>query len=415
VLLDYGPTILTWAAVFYKLPALRRRPNDWSVRTFWLTLLALAVTLTLLLPPVYFAVDSVSRVPNLARLLAHSLTLGASWSVQAYLAYLNYPESEAHPSVRRNGWVLLGTLVLMTIFFVLAPVDHEAPADFMTRYGDAPFVLEYRLVFLLYLGFALVNVVGLSWRYAGMAERAALSLGLRIDAVGAVVGLGYVAHEAARVATVRLGLPYPIEDADSLTQLLVAISITLIVVGSTMPSWGAHVGIPALYQWGDRYRALRQLHGLWRVLFQAAPEIALEPPRSWLADALDVRDLGFRLYRRVVEIRDGELALRPYLDAEVVDRVRELAGKPGVHDQQFVEMVEATCLAAALRAKGRGLRANRPAPVGQDSGGPDMGREAAFLARVWQYYTHSPVVRVILQHLEQEGFFEARDSEQLVG
>src|SRR5581483_6094586 len=57
--------------------------------------------------------------------------------------------------------VLLGTLVLMTIFFVLAPVDDEAPLDFMTRYGDAPFILEYRLVFLLYLGFALVNVVGL--------------------------------------------------------------------------------------------------------------------------------------------------------------------------------------------------------------------------------------------------------------
>lgn len=97
VLLDYGPTLLTWAAVIYKLPALRRRPGDWSVRTYWLTLLSLAVTLTLLLPPVYVGLDGLLRVPNLARLLAHSLTLVASWSVQAFLSYLNYPELAPTP------------------------------------------------------------------------------------------------------------------------------------------------------------------------------------------------------------------------------------------------------------------------------------------------------------------------------
>jgi hypothetical protein len=404
LLLDYGPTVLTWAAVVYKVPALRRRPDDWSLRTLWLTLLALAVTLTLLLPPVYLGIDRLFGVPNLTRLLAHTLTLLASWSVQAYLAYLNYPEIEARPSVRRSGWLLLGTLVLMTIFFVLAPVDDEAPLDFMTRYGDAPFILEYRLVFLLYLGFALVNVVGLCWRYAGLADRPALSLGLRIDALGAVVGLGYVGHETARVAVMRFGVGYPIRDADALTQLLVAISITLIVVGSTIPSWGAHVGIPTLYRWMDHYRALRQLFGLWRVLCDAAPEIALVPPRSALTDALDLRDVRFRLYRRVVEIRDGELALRSYLDSRVPERARDFCWKAGVSSEQIDEHVEAACVAAALRAKARGRRTEHTAPVGQTGGEPYVAGEAAFLSRVARHYAHSPVVAGIMTQIEDEGF-----------
>jgi hypothetical protein len=328
---------------------------------------------------------------------------------------LNYAEAEAHPGVRRSGWVLSGALLLMTVFFGLAPVDDEAPSDFMTRYGNAPFILEYRLVFLLYLGFALVNVIRLCWRYARLADRPALRMGLRIDAAGALVGLGYVAHEAARIATSRLGLGYPVEDLDGLTQLLVAVSITLIVVGSTVPSWGAHVGIPALFGWIDRHRALRQLYPLWRLLCNAAPEIALEPPRSALADAVDVRDLGFRLYRRVVEIRDGELALRPYLDAEVVERVRHLVSELRVPDQHTSDTLEAACLAAALRAKALGLRAHRPASVGSGSGVPLVAAEAASLVRVARCYAHSLAVQAILKRLERDGFFETRGARQLVG
>jgi len=415
LLLDYGPTVLTWAAVLYKVPALRRRPDDWSLRTFWLTLLALAITLTVLLPPVYLGVDALFRVPNLTRLLAHTLTLLASWSVQAYLAYLNYPEVEARPSVRRSGWILLGTLVFMTIFFVLAPVDDEAPLDFMTRYGNAPFILEYRLVFLLYLGFALVNVVGLCWRYAGLADRPALSLGLRIDALGAVVGIGYVVHETARVVTMRFGVGYPIRDSDEFTQLLVAVSITLIVVGSTIPSWGAHVGIPALYEWLGQYRALRQLHALWQLLCNAAPEIALVPPRSALADALDLRDLRFRLYRRVVEIRDGELALRSYLDSRVPERARDFCWKAGIPPEQFAEHVEAACVAAAVRAKARAKRPEHSAPLGQTDGVPYVAGEAAFLGRVARCYAHSPAVSGILTQIEGEGFFGTEEAKRRAG
>lgn len=310
--------------------------------------------------------------------------------------------------------MLLAALILMTVFFVLAPVDDEA-LDFMTRYGNAPFVLEYRLVFLLYLGFALVNVVRLSWRYANIASRPAMDLGLRMVAGGAVVGLGYVAHDAGRLVTTRLGVGYPIPDSDALTQLLVAASITLIVLGSTMPSWGTHVGIPALYDWLDRYRACRRLYPLWWMLCEAAPEIALVPPPSALKDALDLRDLRFRLYRRVVEIRDGELALRPYLEARVAERVRDLCLMSGVPQEELAQTVEAACLAAALRAKAGGLKAAHPAPLGQTGGEPHVTGEAASLGKVARCHAWSPAVPAILTQIEREGFFQPQKAEQLAG
>jgi hypothetical protein len=41
------------------------------------------------------------------------------------------------------------------------------------------------------------------------------------------------------------------------------------------------------------------------------PEIALLPPRPPLIELLDPRDVDFRLRRRVIEIRDGLLDVRP--------------------------------------------------------------------------------------------------------
>jgi len=80
--LAFVPAILAWAAVLYRLPALRARSGDPAVAWLWLILLSLALSLTALLPPVYVAVDRTTGFPNLARLLANGLVLVACWSTQ---------------------------------------------------------------------------------------------------------------------------------------------------------------------------------------------------------------------------------------------------------------------------------------------------------------------------------------------
>src|SRR5581483_9287589 len=74
------PTLLMWAAVVYKLP--RRTPRERGARFLWLTLLGLALAMTVLLPPVYLAVDWLSGIPNLARFLGNGLVLVAGWTAK---------------------------------------------------------------------------------------------------------------------------------------------------------------------------------------------------------------------------------------------------------------------------------------------------------------------------------------------
>ena len=131
-LLAYGPTALAWAAVAYKLPALRRRPRDPALRAYWLTLLALAAALTVLLPPVYLAIDGLTGIPNLARLLGHGLILATGCAVRSFVGYLSYPDAAARPDPRRSVRDLAVALALLAVLFGLAPVDEES-LDFMSR------------------------------------------------------------------------------------------------------------------------------------------------------------------------------------------------------------------------------------------------------------------------------------------
>ncbi len=128
----------------------------------------------------------------------------------------------------------------------------------------------------------------------------------------------------------------------------------LTIVGSTMPAWGPHAGIPAMCDWYARYRSLRRLYPLWAALYRAQPEIALLPPPSAIQDALVFRDLGFRLYRWVVEIRDGYLLLRPYLDPDALAAATDLCAQAGLTSDTTQAIVDATSLAVALKYQARG-------------------------------------------------------------
>jgi len=88
LLLSYGPLVLAWAAVVYRLPVLWRPVERSGLRAHWFDHLALAVGLTFLRGPVYLAVDAAAGIPNLARLLGHASVLVACWCVQVYFVHL---------------------------------------------------------------------------------------------------------------------------------------------------------------------------------------------------------------------------------------------------------------------------------------------------------------------------------------
>jgi hypothetical protein len=393
----YGIAALTWAAVAYKLPALRRRPRDRSLRAYWTTLLFLGLAVTALLPPVYLALGRLTGVPNLARLLGNGLVMVACWSLRAFLLHLALPPEASRRAIARAGLALVAMLALLAFFFALAPLGEAAPTDFTGRYADAPFILPYRLVFLAYLGATAVAVSRLTWRYAGLADRGALRLGLRLVAVGAGAGLAYIAHETLRVVAASAGLPYPVPAPDTVTQVLMTAAAALMVVGSTLPSWGWRAGAATPAAWWARYRAYRRLGPLWRAV---APDAAGGPTDA-LGDAWTLRDLRFRLYRRVVEIRDGWAALGPYQSPRAAACARALCRRAGLSGEEVAPIVDAAVLAAALRARARG-----EAPAGGGAppagGGTSLTSEVRYLERVAHHLRHSPVVRGTIEALERQ-------------
>ncbi len=393
-------TVLAWAVVAYKLPSLLRSPKDLAKRSYWLSLFAMAAALTVLLPQVYLWVDRVTSVPNLSRLLGDGLGVVAAWAGQSLLLYANYPVTAARPRARKLSWALVLVLVLMAACFALAPAQPE-DRTFTGHYTHLPTILAYRLVFLAWLGLAMVNFTRLSWRYAHVSQRPSLRVGFRLVAVGGVLGLGYVVNEALRSGTTYVNVSDPLPAA-RLSQFLIAGFMTTGLIGTTMPAWGPYVGIPTLVGWLKAYRSLRRLFPLWLALYQASPQIALFPPASLLSDILAWRHLRFRLHRRVIEIRDGELMLRPYRDPAAVEYARDLCADAGLAEEQAAVVLEASDLAVALRMHAAGQAMGSVTPMPYAPSGTTLESETAALELVTRCYRRSSLVQAVVARVEAD-------------
>jgi hypothetical protein len=178
---------------------------------------------------------------------------------------------------------------------------------------------------------------------------------------------------------------------------LLAATVLPVVVGTTMPTWGPRVGLPRLLCWLGRYRAHRQLYPLWRDLCQAVPDVALVAPTGAWRDQLWVHRLKFRLHRRIAEIHDAQLALRPYRDPQAAETATTLGRQAHLDGEDLRAAVEAAILRAAVYAKTHAraeLVTGEPmaTPDGTELGA-DLESETAWLGKVAHAYARSSVVR----------------------
>jgi Family of unknown function (DUF6545) len=394
LLLADVPTLLAWAAVLYRLPVLWRQFARPGLRANWFAHFALALALTFLLAPAYLAIDAALGVPNLARLLGHASVLIAGWCVTVYFANLALPMDRAQTETKRGGLALALALLLLVLFFRLANIGEEDAFDFTGHFSNRPFVLEYRLVFLVYLAWTMLVLIRLANRYAPVArDRPALAVGLRLLGVAGWLALAYVVHEGAWATASRLGVPYPVPQPEFTKEVLMAMSIGLLLVGATLPAWGPRVGVPELYRWYRQYRACRRLYPLWRDLCRAVPEVALVPPPSPLGDVLAVRGVRLRLVRRVIEIRDCRLVLRETLPATALDFAREQCEAAALAPAEEQATLEAACLAAALRARELKLMPEAAGHMPPLPNAADLEAEVSLLIDVAAAYQRSPIVR----------------------
>jgi hypothetical protein len=97
----------------------------------------------------------------------------------------------------------------------------------------------------------------------------------------------------------------------------------------------------------------------------------------------------------VIEIRDAELALRPFRDSRAAREAADAAWRAGLSQDERDAAIEAVMIVTALDARRRGAEAQGGADAGRILSEPcnDLESETARLLLVCRAVRHSPIVR----------------------
>ncbi|MFV0129417.1 MAB_1171c family putative transporter [Streptomyces sp. HMX112] len=343
-------TLAGLAAFCYRLPELTQRRTDPALWALAVYFLGSGFSFLIDLNWLRDHISGFFSYPNLTTIMAQSAVVILTAAQQVVLVHWSHPPEQAAIQARRRVVAFSVTLVALIAFFFLVEPYRTPPSaegTLLSNMRDADYA-SYLLFYITICAVGQVGTVRLSFRYARMARRTWLRVGMWAVTVGASLILVYCAIRYTQTIGTQLGHDmsawepayWLAGDLGSLSQLF----------GWTVPSWG-----PAVALWVGNYRSYLRLRPLWWALYEAVPTIALEPPRGKWLDRLPPYNLEYRLYRRVIEIFDGYLALRPHLSHAAArqggppDRVRRSPDD------------EARFLRAALEARAEETAATPPA------------------------------------------------------
>ncbi|MGC4806133.1 MAB_1171c family putative transporter [Micromonospora sp. DT233] len=415
-------TLICWGMSLYKLRDLARDRGNRPLRALCLALIA--ITLSLTLQPVMPRIDQFVGVPDVARLASNCLSLVCVTAAQAFLLYMTNGDASTRRRVRRQLTALGVTVAAMIVLFLRTPpaVSLSDPRVRTGEYYGEPFHAPFLYVYLAYLAWSLTQVVVLAHRYAGIAHRPLLRFGLRLITAGSLAGLAYVGAKLVAVGVGQLA-PGSALITDAVVVVAFTTSILLVLIGSTIPSWGPHVGLDRLWTWaracGDYYR----LYPLWARIHDVLPEIALLPRRSGVRGAMSIaRNASLRRVRITVEILDGYASLRPWMSAAVAAHAQRAARHRGLRAEQQAAVVEAAVVGAALQARLDGTVADDASveapgiPLGPPrepgTGEPGAADQVTWLAQVARAMTTPLVATIIAETTTRAGSTRPQPSER---
>jgi hypothetical protein len=357
--------ILLWLVTLVNVVEQRRThaiTRSWLVGIFAL----LAVAASLCLTTVTAWVAQISGVRSLADAIERTAVMGACFCAQSLLRQVRAPDQGQFSWHKGRLRALLIASLVLWASFVVGNVRGSEVYGAFARPELWPTV--YLAVFLGYVAYVLGDVMIGLWHYAGSAG-GALGVGLRLMAAGCGCALVYAGFKVAALVLVDLSLGMPAFLESTIGRALVVLAGVLVAVGATLPAMVRRWQVVGM--WRRSYAAHEQLYPLWSALIGVTPGLALEPPGSRIRDRLRVRDMEMRLYRRVIEIRDGRLELRELFAPSVVAASRALAPGRGLHGRAADAFVEAKVLEAAVLSAATGQAVEAPwvgaSPVGEST------------------------------------------------
>ncbi|AUG75144.1 hypothetical protein CFP65_0161 [Kitasatospora sp. MMS16-BH015] len=280
---------------------------------------------------------------------------------------------------RRQLALLAAVITVEAVSYLAAGVDPTGSELAAPDPGSRAALVAYDLFFLVYSIWCVSLFTLVMHRSVRQVPPGVLRVGMRLVAAGGAAGLVWTALSVIPLLSqLFTGRQEYAEDAYSAP--FGVLTLTLGLGGATLAIWGRQAAAPM--RWLRSWRSYRRLGPLWAALHEARPDIALTPP-GWRGSA------QLALYRRVIEIRDGQLALRGHVHPEVMAWAGPAAGSAEL---------EAAVIAVALAASAVG----RSYP---DSGyrAPEMSaelaQEAERLEQIAAAFGSSPVVAEVRRRM----------------
>ncbi|WP_320069451.1 MAB_1171c family putative transporter [Micromonospora sp. RTGN7] len=354
----------------YKLIPVGGRRRTGGTRYLSAFFLCIGLGLAVMAHPVLVAISRVEPVPNLGRLLGNALEMLAAYFLGALGQSIARP-AETRRWLRRHVVLLAGATVLMGVLLVSA--DTTFTLNFVNVYSQDPMVVAYLVVFFSYIAVCLVTFIASVGGYVRHAAAGVLRTGLSLVVAGSALGIVWAAWSGVR-PVVTLVTGRSLATSLPIGSTLGSVCMLLWLIGATLTAWGDRITAPL--RWLRALRQLRRIEPLWQALRAAMPHIALDTGGGWPFPRAE-----FALYRRVIEVRDAQLTLRPYAHPDV-SRWLGPAADPAT--------VEAAVIAAALvgHAQGRNYRVEHPFQDVDAS----LASESAWLAQVARQFVGSAEV-----------------------
>lgn len=291
--------------------------------------------------------------------------------------------------------LLLGIVLIARWSIAVLSPPQDAAAGLAGDWTVAPWTTAAALLYIGYTGLTCLSMMVLSWSWARdktVAQRWTAT-GLKLIVAFGVAFELYIMHKVTfMLVTYSVGRPgYNPVPAE---RPILLVALLLLVVGLAIPL--VATGVPALRLFTRQRSAYRRLSILWLALVSVRREVVMMTwaphwvPNRWVGlwEAVDAREIPFRLFRRVIECWDIVRGLCGHLDAHLRSAaLREAHVEVDAATAQAIG--DAVMLRAALdRIRTGAVVLGEAQRVATPNGLRELGENAAWwlrVARVWEH------------------------------
>jgi Family of unknown function (DUF6545) len=329
---------LLGGVLLVRLPTVLRGARQ---RALWATCFTLALCKVTALPAVNGKLLSLT---DSAQIIPHVFGIACVFFLMRFISLIT-DHYAAHPRAAVYQLVAAGTVaVLLIVVAGLAPHGISTAEPELVAGAVPPLVVVYWVLLDTYLGGMLAAATVQFWRMSRDAPPGALRIGLRCIVVGLFLTALYAAQKVGFVVAHGFGATVPARLAGPVFDGIRTMGAILAVGGALVPATG---WIRSVIR---AYRSLPALRPLWETMRRAFPGIILFSTRRALVERFGVDDVHLRLYRRVIEIRDGLLVLRDHLPSDAGPAATGYldAQVPAGSGVDRAALAEACCITLAL-------------------------------------------------------------------